>query len=329
MVISRTPLRISFFGGGTDYPAWFLDNGGAVLSTSINKFSYITLRELPPFFDHKYRLAYSKLEFVRELGEIDHPSIRACLQFFGIEHGVGIHYDSDLPARTGLGSSSAFTVGLLEALHALKGEMVGRVKLMEEAIFIEQKMICESVGCQDQAIAVHGGFNLITFGRQGQISLTPITLAPSRLALLNDHLMLFYTGISRIASELASTQIEKIPERKKELTEMQAMVFEAMGIIASNRDIAEFGRLLHEAWMLKRSITDRISTPAIDDLYEVARANGAIGGKLLGAGGGGFFLIFARPEDQDRIREALREILLVPFSFERSGSQIIFFDYES
>jgi D-glycero-alpha-D-manno-heptose-7-phosphate kinase len=329
MIITRTPVRVSFFGGGTDYPAWFREHGGAVLSTTINKYCYITLRKLPPFFDHNYRLAYSKLEFVKEVAEIEHPCVRACLQYLGVEGGIGLHHDADLPARTGLGSSSAFTVGLLKAIHALQGRMVSAATLATQAIDIEQNVLRENVGCQDQAAAAYGGFNLITIGRQGQLRVSPMTLKPERINLLNDHLMLLYTGVSRIASDIAASQIRHIQtkSRDNELSNMRLMVDRAVDILGSDDDITAFGEMLHESWCIKRRMADQVSTTFIDQLYDEARMHGAIGGKLLGAGGGGFFLIFARPEDHAAIREALARFLFVPFRFEPSGSEIIHFDH--
>jgi len=325
VIICRTPFRVSFFGGGTDYPIRYQESGGAVLATTIDKYCYITCRYLPPFFDYKHRIVYSKTELIKDTKEIEHPSVRETLRFMNIDEGIEIHHDADLPSRTGLGSSSSFTVGLLHALYALKGLMPTKIQLAREAIHIEQNMIKENVGSQDQIITSCGGFNHICFGGQEEFQLQPITLNDQKLELLQDHLMLFFTGFSREASVIAEQQIKNTPSKKKELNTMVQMVYEAIDILNRNSgDILEFGRLLHEGWQLKRSLTDKISTPEIDDVYTAARNAGAIGGKLLGAGGGGFFLLFAEPEIQPRIIAKLNRFLHVPFKFESLGSRIIF-----
>lgn len=324
MIISRTPFRISFFGGGTDYPVWFRDNGGAVLATTINKYCYITCRFLPPFFDHRSRIVWSKIELVRDTAEIEHPAVREALRFLGITDGVEIHHDGDVPARGGLGSSSAFTVGLLHALYGLKGVMPSKAQLAQDAIRLEQDQLGENVGSQDQVLAAFGGFNRVEFSGKSEFHVFPIILKPERLELLRDHLSLFFTGFSRNASEIAGEQIRVTHRKKGELKTMHQMVEAAINILTTQADIAEFGKLLHESWLLKRSLTDKISTPMVDEMYEAARKAGAIGGKLLGAGGGGFLLVFARPEDHPRLRRALGRLLCVPFKFESHGSQIIF-----
>ncbi len=330
MIISRTPFRISFFGGGTDYPVWYNEHGGAVLATSINKYCYITCRYLPPFFEYKYRIVYSRTEQTRNIYEIQHPSARETLNFMDIDQGVEIHHDGDLPARTGLGSSSAFTVGLLNALYALKGKMVTKRQLALDAIHVEQDKLKENVGSQDQTTAAFGGFNKIEFGGDQQILVQPITLNSRKCQLLQDHLMLFFTGFSRIASEIAGEQIKKTPDKKKELNRMREMVEEAIGILnGGDSDITDFGGLLHESWTIKRSLTDKISTPQIDDIYETAMNAGALGGKLLGAGGGGFILFFVEPEIQHEVKEKLRDLLYVPFKFENLGTQIIYYAPEN
>lgn len=329
MIISRTPFRVSFFGGGTDYPVWYKENDGAVLATTIDKYCYITCRYLPPFFEHKYRVVYSKMEVVKEISEIEHPSARATLQFMNITDGIEIHHDGDLPARTGLGSSSSFTVGLLHVLYALKGVMPTKMQLAQDAINIEQNIIKENVGSQDQVLASCGGFNKISFKADGTFHVNPIIINNGRLQQLQDHLMLFFTGFSRYASDVAKSQIENTNNKKHELWIMHQMVDEAILILNNNkRDIKEFGNLLHESWKLKKSLSDKISNPQIDMIYESAREAGALGGKVIGAGGGGFILIFAKPEDQPKIKEKLKGILLVPFNFENYGSQIIVYQPE-
>jgi len=324
MIISRTPFRISFFGGGTDYPAWYAENSGAVLGTTINKYCYITCRYLPPFFEHKHRIIYSQMEQVQDIDEIRHPSAREPIKFMGITEGIEIHHDGDFPARTGLGSSSSFTVGLVHALYALKGIIPSKMQLALDTIHIEQERIKENVGSQDQTLAAFGGFNRVDFNGEHHIEVRPITIKPQRLELLQDHLMLLFTGFSRTASQIAEEQIKQTPNKKRELTEMCRMVGEAINILNGDGDLSEFGKLLHESWQLKRSLTDRISTPYIDYVYETATRAGATGGKLLGAGGAGFILFFVKPELQPKIKESLHGLLHVPFRFENSGSQIIF-----
>ncbi|MCX5633852.1 MAG: kinase [Phycisphaerae bacterium] len=324
MIICRTPYRISFFGGGTDYPVWYKENDGAVLATTIDKYCYISCRYLPPFFEHKYRVVYSKVEDVKSISQIEHPSVRATLQYMDIKNGVEIHHDGDLPARTGLGSSSSFTVGMLHSFYALKGLMPTKSRIAKEAIHIERDVLKENVGSQDQVLAAFGGFKKINFSGDDNFKLTPIVVTPSRLQELNDHIMLIFTGFSRFASDIAKSQIENIHKKKSELADMYSMVDVAIEILTSGRDIKDFGKLLHESWKLKRSLTDRISTSQIDDIYEVAHKAGAIGGKLLGAGGGGFVILFAEPDKQNMIKNSLKDFLHVPFKFEKSGSEIVF-----
>ena len=326
MIISRTPFRISFFGGGTDYPDWYLKQGGAVLSTTVDKYCYITCRELPPFFDHKYRIAYSVVENAKEVCDIKHPAVRAVLQEMGFKHGLEIHVDADLPARSGLGSSSSFIVGLLNSLHALNGRRLSRDFLAREAIRIEQNVINENVGSQDQTAAAYGGFNVIHFQQDGSLRVDPVILSPHKKQRLNSHLMLFFTGFSRIASDIAKDKIANLDKRVDELQQMRRMVDAALDILFNDRDIRLFGDLLHRAWICKQSLSNKVSTSQIDSIYETARKAGAIGGKLLGAGGGGFMLLFVEPEKQPHVREALKGLVHVPFQFEASGSQIIYYE---
>ncbi len=328
MIISRTPFRISFLGGGTDYPTWYREHGGAALATTISKYCYITCRWLPPFFEHRSRIVWSKIELVKHPGEIQHPAVREALKYLGITQGIELHHDGDLPARTGLGSSSSFTVGLLHSLYGLKGIMLSKMQLALDAIYVEQDRLRENVGSQDQVLAAFGGFNRIDFGLSDSIKVSPILLDKGRLTQLQDHLMLVYTGISRIASDIAAEQIKVTLRKQEELKAIYQMVDEGVRILQSGRDVVTFGRLLHESWRMKRSLTDRISTPMVDQIYDTALRAGAIGGKLLGAGGGGFLLLFARPEDQPAVRDALPGLLHVPVQFENSGSRIIFYDPE-
>jgi D-glycero-alpha-D-manno-heptose-7-phosphate kinase len=326
MIITRTPFRVSFFGGGTDYPAWYQQHGGEVLSTTIDKYCYITCRHLPPFFEHKHRIVYSVIENVQHWDQIKHPAVRAVLGWANCSKGLEIHHDGDLPARSGLGSSSSFTVGLLHAIAALKGSYVSKEQLCKDALHIEQNVIGESVGSQDQIAAAYGGFNRIEFLRSGNFSVSPVVLKKTRHKEFQRHLMLFFTGFSRIASEVAKAQIANLGRREAELRRMHQMVDEATRILQSTtRPIEEFGDLLHEAWMLKRGMSDKVSTPEVDQMYAAARDAGAIGGKLLGAGGGGFMLLFARPEHQARVKDALKHLVHVPFSFDESGSRVMLY----
>ncbi len=328
MIISRTPFRVSFFGGGTDYPAWYQGHKGAVLATTIDKYCYITCRYLPPFFEHKSRIIYSVTEHVKKVDEIDHPSVREVLKFLNIHEGIEIHHDGDLPARTGLGSSSSFTVGLLNSLYALKGTIPTKEQLAMEAIHVEQDLIKENVGCQDQTLAAYGGFNFIEFGGPNHLQVRMVTVGPDRLRELQSHLMMFFTGFSRTASEIAAHQIKNTPHKTQELNEIYAMATQALDVLKTG-NILDFGQLLHEGWKLKRSLSEKISTPHIDEIYNAAREAGAQGGKLLGAGGGGFVLIFASPQVQPHIRARLKNLLEIPFKFETLGSQIIFYQPNS
>jgi D-glycero-alpha-D-manno-heptose-7-phosphate kinase len=329
MIISRTPYRISFFGGGTDYPAWYRKNGGAVLATAIDKYCYLTCRYLPPFFEHRFRLVYSKIEACHTVDEIKHPSAREILKYLQIDRGVEIHHDGDLPARSGMGSSSSFTVGLLHALHALKGYMPNKRQLAHEGIHIEQECLKENVGSQDQVTAAYGGFNQINFLENGEISIRPITVLQDRMAELNSHLMLFYTGIIRTASDIAGTFVKKIGEREQQLRLLHGMVEESISILNSSDDITRFGLLLHEAWKTKRSLSAHITNSDVEEIYSEAMTAGAIGGKLAGAGGGGFMLLFVHPANQQKVTERLNKLIHVPFEFDFSGSQIIFYDAEA
>jgi D-glycero-alpha-D-manno-heptose-7-phosphate kinase len=328
MIISRTPFRISFFGGGTDYPAWYRKHGGSVLATTIDKYCYITCRYLPPFFEHKYCVIYSKMEYCQTIDEIAHPAVREILRYLRMHRGVEIHHDGDLPARSGLGSSSAFTVGLLHALYALKGQMVGKHQLAMESIHLEQDILKETVGSQDQVLAAYGGFNHITFLPNGEVSVRPVTVTPDRIRELNSHLMFFYTGIKRTASNVAATYVNDIEERRRQLRLMKELVEEGISIVNSGQDLTAFGELLHEAWQAKRSLSGSVSNSHVDDIYALALSAGAIGGKLIGAGGGGFILLFVPPHCQQAAREKLNKLIHVPFNFEFSGSQIIFYDQE-
>lgn len=326
MIISRTPFRVSFFGGGTDYPAWYLENGGSVLSTAIDKYCYITLRYLPPFFEHKIRLVYSRMEQCQHFSEVQHPSVRETLQYLNYTENLEIHHDGDLPARSGMGSSSSFTVGLLNALRALRGQMTSQQELAMTAIHIEQDLIKETVGSQDQVAAAYGGLNHIEFKRDGDIVVNPVIVNPKRLDELSDHLLLFYTGIMRTASDVADSFVHDLTAKHELLHRMNDMVGKGIDILSDGGDICRFGDLLNETWQAKKQLGDKIANPIVDDLYTRARQVGALGGKLTGAGGGGFLLLFAPPEKHNAIRKELKELLHIPFGVDRAGSQIIFYD---
>lgn len=330
MIISRTPFRISFFGGGTDYPAWFRQHGGAVLAATIDKYCYLTCRYLPPFLEHRIRIVYSKIEQCQKVDEISHPVVRETLRFLKVDRGIEIHHASDLPGRSGMGSSSSFTVGLLHALSALKGKIAGKRQLARDGIVIEQERLQETVGSQDQVCAAYGGLNHIQFLQSGDFTVQPMTLSRTRVRELNSNLMLFYTGIKRTASEIASSYgtAATIEQRGDLLTRMREYVDRGVEILNSRQDLSAFGELLHENWMAKRSLSSKVSNAQVDSLYEDARSAGAIGGKLLGAGAGGFLLLFVPPDRQSAVRARFEKLLNVPFKFEFSGSQIIFFDPE-
>ena len=326
MIITRTPFRISFFGGGTDYPVYYKEYGGAVLSTTINKYCYVNCRYLPPFFDYKFRIRYSKKEHTQSIDEIQHPSVRECLKFTGINKGIEMVYNSDIPAMSGIGSSSAFTVGFLHTLYALQGKLVTKRKLAFDAIHVEQDLIGEHVGSQDQMAAAFGGFNKIEFHRRDGILVQPIVFKKEKLEYLQEHLLFYFTGFSRIASQIAKEQIKETPKKLKILWAMREMVDEAMNILKGKPEaLKNFGKLLHESWMLKRSLTSKVSNKNIDQIYETAMGAGALGGKICGAGGGGFILFFVPPGRKSNVMEALKRLLLVPFRFESLGSHIIYY----
>ncbi len=324
MIISRTPFRISFFGGGTDYPAWFQENGGAVLSCTINRFCYITARFLPPFFDKGSRIVWSKIETVDHPEEIEHPVVRASLLELGITKGVEIHHQGDLPARSGIGSSSSFTVGVFHALQSLQGCRQNKAQLAAGAINIEQNILKENVGIQDQIAASFGGLNRVDIDRNGGFEVQPRALPAESIGHLESHMLLFYTGLSRQSSVIAGETIKSIPRKKDDMTRLRDMVDEADSILQNGTDMTAFGALLDESWQRKRGLTEAVSTEAIDETYRLGRLHGAYGGKLLGAGGGGFVLFIAPPDRHSDIIRALPTLLHVPISIEFDGSQIIY-----
>jgi len=330
LILSRTPHRISFFGGGTDYPEYYLKYGGKTLGVTIDKYSYLNVRTLPPFFNHKHRIVYSKQENVNSFDEIVHPSVRETLKYFDLKHGISINHDGDIPARSGMGSSSAFTIGLIHSLHALKGEIISKKSLTKEAIHIEQNLIKENVGSQDQAFAAHGGLNCIEFLQNGEINVNPIIMSQKRMQTFQDNIMLFFSGLSRTASEIVQEQREKTELNLENLDTMKALVEKAHNILTdSSKDLAEFGKLLNTTWLLKKSLSSQITNDEIDAMYEKALNAGAIGGKLLGAGGGGFMAFYVEKENQNSVIKALQDYLHIPFKFDFEGSKIVVYEDEN
>lgn len=327
MIITQTPLRVSFLGGGTDYPEYFSKYGGATLGSSINKYTYISVTPLAKFFNYRIRISYSKTELCNSLEEIQHPSVRECLRFMGIDGGIEIVVVNDLPARTGLGSSSSFTVGLLLALHAFKGEFVSQEKLAEEAVHVERDMIKERVGLQDQYICAMGGFLYLKFQEERKVSTTQLIIPPHRLKELRDHLMVFYTGQQRNAHDTLEQQMQRMEAGQifLQLHKLHSLAQQGVEVLCNGYSLDNFGDLLHQAWMIKRELSDMVSNPFIDNAYERARCAGAIGGKLLGAGNGGFLLLYVKPYSQTDVRKALADIQEVSFHFENQGSRLIFY----
>ena len=324
MIISQTPYRVSFFGGGTDYPRWYRENGGAVIGTAIDKYCYVSVRNLPPFFEHKHRIVYSNIELVDEVSEIVHPAVNGVLQELAGKAGLEIHHDGDSPARSGLGSSSSFSVGLINAMAAYHGRMIGRSELMREAIRIEQDVIKEDVGSQDQAWAAFGGTNMIHFETDGRINVKPIIMSDERRQALSSQMMLFFTGISRIASEQAAQTIDNLSSKQANLHEMRSLVDIALKLITDeSKSFTELGKLLHEYWKIKKDLTPNVTNPHIDAIYDTALGAGANGGKLLGAGAGGLLLIMAASDKQFEIRNSLSGLTELTFNIDAPGSRII------
>jgi D-glycero-alpha-D-manno-heptose-7-phosphate kinase len=326
MIISKTPFRVSFFGGGTDYPDYFNEFGGSVISTSINHYMYITVKAIVGVSDFKYRIAYSKLEICNNVDEIQHPVVNAVIKMLDIQHGLEINIISDLPAKTGIGSSSSFTVGLLNALHTLKGETLTQKELALEAIYVEQTLLKERVGVQDQLAAACGGLNKMVFTKES-LQVMPIALPQNRLDNLQENLLMFYTGLSRFASVILEEQIKNTQEQKVnvELGEIHAMVEKGIAILQSEtEDLNNFGHLLNQGWLTKKKLSSAISNSFLDEVYNKAIAAGALGGKLLGAGGGGFYIFYAPKDNHLAIRNALQDLKEVHFNFENEGSSIIY-----
>lgn len=321
MLITKTPFRISFFGGGTDYPDYYEKYGGCVLSTTIDKYCYLSMRHLPPFFDYKNQLTYSRIERFNTPDEVQHPLVRAALQFIPTER-IQIAYDADLPASSGIGSSSAFAVGLMQGLHAMRGEFPDRMTLAKEAIYVERTLCREAGGVQDQLAAAFGGFNRMDFTADG-FTVTPVALPPARLQLFRERLMLLFTGFTHFSGAVAEEQQKNIPATLSQLHEMRQAVDFAQSILQSGEP-DDFGRLLDKTWALKRSLSKRISNFDIDYLYRRLRAAGALGGKLLGAGGGGFMLLYVPKEKQEHLRQAFSDYRFFPFDFENTGTEILY-----
>lgn len=324
IVISRTPYRISFFGGGSDYPEWYMREGGAVLSTSIDKYCYLTCRELPPFFGVRHRIVWKHIEQVNSISEILHPAVREGLYHLGFDdsRGMEIHYQGDLPARSGVGSSSSFSVGLINALLTLRGQRLSQRELAKRSIDFEQHVLNEPVGSQDQMAAAVGGLNVFRFNTDGTIEVEPMVLALERQRQIEDNLMLFYTGVSRLGGQVAKDVINNLAAKQAVVRRMIEMVDTGRDLLAHG-ELDDFGALLHESWTLKRSISSQVSTSLVDDIYATARGAGAVGGKLLGAGNSGFMLFCVPRNRQQDVAHALRHFLQVPFRFDSSGTSII------
>ena len=326
MIITQTPFRMSFFGGGTDFPGFYKEHGGAVISTTFDKYCYVNVRHLPRFFNYTTELSYSETERVSSVDDIKHPAIREAMKYLDM-HEIRLTYEADLPARSGLGTSSSFAVGMLSAFYALKGKYADKRKLADDAIYLERELCKEAGGVQDQIAASFGGFNRINFNADGY-TVSPIIISPERKKQLNKNLMLFFTGFSRFSADIQVSTMSAMKDKTQQLLEMLELVDEAEGILTSKADLNEFGRLLDHTWKLKRGITSQISNDSIDGLYNIAMQNGAIGGKLLGAGGGGFLLLYVEEDKQEHMKKALDNLLYVPFEFENAGTQVIHYTPE-
>lgn len=328
MIITQTPFRMSFFGGGTDFSGFYNEHGGAVISTTFDKYCYVTVRHLPPFFDYKTHVTYSREEKINNLSEMQHPAIRNAMEWLDM-HDIRLTYESDLPARSGLGTSSSFAVGMLSAFYALKGQYADKRKLADDAIYLERTLCKEAGGIQDQIAASFGGMNRINFSADGY-TVHPVIINPERKKLLNEHLMLFFTGFSRFSSDIQKGTEKSMKDKTQQLLEMYKLVDEAEKILTDkNTSLDEFGKLLDYTWQLKRGISSGISTDSIDEQYERAKKAGALGGKLLGAGGGGFLLFYVPKEKQADVKKALAGQMYVPFSFENDGTKVIHYSPET
>lgn len=322
MFTTRTPFRMSFLGGGTDFPAYFNEYGGCVLSATFNKYSYVTVRELPALFDYKNQFTYSKIERFNSPDELKHPLVREAMKYIDIDR-IQIAYDADLPARSGIGSSSSFAVGLLNELHLLKGEKLSKMELAKEAIYLERVLCNEAGGVQDQLAVAFGGLNKITFDADGY-KILPVDISYKKKKQFNENLLLVFTGFSHFSGEVAVTQQNNIPYKISELNEMKALVAEGEKILVSGSDLDDFGKLLDYTWQLKRTLSDKISTSEIDELYSSARKAGALGGKILGAGSGGFMLLYVTPDKRENVSKIFDPSRIIPFEFEDEGTKLIY-----
>ena len=328
MIITKTPFRMSFFGGGTDMPQFFAEHGGAVISTTFDKYCYVNVRHLPPFFDYHTELSYAKTERVTDVEEIQHPAIREAMKLLDM-YDIRLTYEADLPARTGLGTSSSFAVGMLNAFYALKGKYADKRRLADEAIHLERDLCKEAGGWQDQIAAAFGGLNRINFHENGY-DVLPIIISPERKLQLNRNLMLYFTGFTRFSSEIQQSTKQTMKDKTAQLLEMLALVDEAEQVLTDKTaDLDDFGRLLHQSWMLKKQTGSKISTGSIDELYQKAMEAGALGGKLLGAGGGGFLLFYVQEERQEAVSRAMGDLMRVPFAFEDGGTRVIHYTPET
>lgn len=328
MIITKTPFRMSFFGGGTDMETFFREHGGAVLSTTFDKYCYVNVRHLPRFFDYSTELSYSTTERVTNVNDIEHPAIRNAMKMLDM-YEIRLTYEADLPARSGLGTSSSFAVGMLNAFYALKGKYADKKKLADEAIYLERVLCNEAGGWQDQIAASYGGFNRINFGPDGY-EVLPLVISPERKKQLNNNLLLFFTGFTRFSSEMQKANNVSSADKIAQLKEMMALVDEAEQVLVNkDRDLDDFGRLLDQTWRLKKQTGSKISTNSIDAFYEKGIQAGALGGKLLGAGGGGFLLFYVEAEKQEAVREAMKELMYIPFEFENGGTRVIHYSPET
>ena len=328
MIITKTPFRMSFFGGGTDMESFFMENGGAVLSTTFDKYCYVNVRHLPRFFDYSTELSYAKIERVTDVNDIQHPAIREAMKMLDM-HEIRLTYEADLPARSGLGTSSSFAVGMINAFYALKGKYADKKKLADAAIYLERELCKEAGGWQDQIAASYGGFNRINFNSDGY-EVLPLIINPERKRQLNNNLMMFFTGFTRFSSDVQKANASNKADKVNQLIEMLALVDEAEKVLVDKQsDLDEFGRLLDHTWRIKRKTGNTVSTNSIDELYDKGLKAGALGGKLLGAGGGGFLVFYVEPDKQEKVKKAMEDLLYIPFEFEDGGTRVIHYSPET
>lgn len=328
MIITKTPFRMSFFGGGTDMESFFMENGGAVLSTTFDKYCYVNVRHLPRFFDYSTELSYAKIERVTDVNDIQHPAIREAMKMLDM-HEIRLTYEADLPARSGLGTSSSFAVGMINAFYALKGKYADKKKLADAAIYLERELCKEAGGWQDQIAASYGGFNRINFNSDGY-EVLPLIINPERKRQLNNNLMMFFTGFTRFSSDVQKANASNKSDKVNQLKEMLALVDEAEKVLVDKQsDLDEFGRLLDHTWRIKRKTGNTVSTNSIDELYDKGLKAGALGGKLLGAGGGGFLVFYVEPDKQEKVKKAMEDLLYIPFEFEDGGTRVIHYSPET